>query len=238
MDLRQDIRLLMELQEIDIAIYTKQELSTNLPIICKKQEQEVQRLQSLIKVIEEKIAVLKKQEKILMASVEHDVELLREKKNILLLIKDQKEYNTILKEIDALEKSNRVHEEEKLLLYEELSIQQDKLKEHVTLLEEQKKMLASTQQDLEPTIRQYLLECQELEEKRQTIIDQVSPPMYARYEFIRKRISYPMLAPINQGICSACRIVLPTQISTNVATTQQIYTCPSCQRILYTEFIL
>ena len=238
MDLQQDIRLLTALQDIDMAIHTKQELSMNLPITCKAQEDGVRTIQNHIKEIEEKINVLKNQEKKLMVSVENATVALRDKKNTLLLITDQKEYNALVKEIDTLEKSNRVHEEEKLLLYEELSIQQDKLKEYCEQFEEQKKELEDIQQALEPTIEQYRTECKELEEERAKLCTKISTPMYTRYEFIRKRISYPILSPINQGICSACRIVLPSQLSANVETGQQIYTCPSCQRILYTESIM
>ncbi|MDE7468667.1 MAG: hypothetical protein K2M30_00085, partial [Desulfovibrionaceae bacterium] len=86
MDLQQDIRLLTALQDIDMAIHTKQELSMNLPITCKAQEDGVRTIQNHIKEIEEKINVLKNQEKKLMVSVENATVALRDKKNTLLLI--------------------------------------------------------------------------------------------------------------------------------------------------------
>lgn len=233
MDLQQDICLLMALQDIDIAIHTKQELATNLPITCKAQEQSVSTIQQSIQEVDEKIDMLKKQEEKLMIAVENAISSLKEKKNLLLLTTDQKEYNAIVKEIDTLEKANRVHEEEKLLLYEELSIQQEKIKEYQNLLQEKENELEKTKQSLEPTIAQYRKECDELEKERVALVERISPPMYARYEFIRKRIPYPILSSIDKGICSACRIVLPSQLATNVETAHQIYTCPSCQRILY-----
>lgn len=235
MDLRQDIKLLMSLQEIDIAIHNKEELCSLLPIKCKEQEHIVATLSNHIRATEEKIAMLKKQEQKLIKSVQDDMERLREKKNFLLILEDKKEYNTLIKEIDSLEKSNRVHEEEKLLLYEELSIQQEKLASYHTDYEREKLKLESTSVELEPTINAYKKERALLADKRAELMHTISPPMYARYEFIRSRIPYPILAPITQGICSACRIVLPTQIPVNVKTAQQIYTCPSCQRILYME---
>lgn len=233
MNLLQDIQLLMKLQDIDITIYNKEQYCLSLPILCKEKEQECIAIQKEIEEVEEKIILLKKQELRLLESIETTAEALRNKKNMLILITEHKEYNSLIKEIDTLEKSNRIHEEEKLLLYEELSIQQERLQELHTRYEGQKKDFESTQNELQPTIEEFAYEKKIVSKEREMLIKKISPPMYERYEFIRNRIPYPILSCINQGICSACRIVLPSQISVNVSNAQQIYTCPSCQRILY-----
>jgi uncharacterized protein len=54
-----------------------------------------------------------------------------------------------------------------------------------------------------------------------------------RYEFIRSRISNPVIVPVTQGICNGCHISIPPQSYIELQKGQQILSCPNCQRLIY-----
>ena len=52
-------------------------------------------------------------------------------------------------------------------------------------------------------------------------------------EFIRRRLSHPVIVPVTAGVCSGCRIMIPPQTFIELQGGHKIINCPNCQRLIY-----
>jgi predicted nucleic acid-binding Zn-ribbon protein len=72
------------------------------------------------------------------------------------------------------------------------------------------------------------------EAEKATLVKDVKPQLFRRYEMIRKRRGSAVSAVID-GSCSVCHIALPPMLNQQIMQAQEMFQCPSCNRILYYE---
>jgi len=185
------------------------------------------------KEIEEKLTILKEQDMKLTKEIEEDLAKLKKSKNKLMMVENSREYHAIMREIDTLEKNNRLREEEKLTLEEELETQQrllDALNEEIKKISDE---LNKKAQDLDKIIEKCEKRIKELQVKREEFAKQIPQPILNRYEFIRSRLDNPVIVPVENSICSGCHISIPPQTFIELQKGLQILSCPNCQRLIY-----
>ena len=69
--------------------------------------------------------------------------------------------------------------------------------------------------------------------QRQQLTLGIAPTLVARYEQIRIARQGYAVAKVERGMCTGCRLTLPTKDLQRVRTAQEPVTCSSCGRILY-----
>ncbi|MCX7957952.1 MAG: C4-type zinc ribbon domain-containing protein [Deltaproteobacteria bacterium] len=232
------IKLLRNIQKIDVEIYkykneltalnkklegTKEELESVEQSIAKKNEK-IKELEAKKNKIEEEIKVeranLKKWEARLNESknsregvaLMHEIEVLRK-----ALDEMEEEVIKILEEMDSFKKL--IAEEEK-----ELSI----IKERFKREEEE---LTNKAKGINENI-------QILTEDRKKELGGIKPEILAEYDRIKERRNGLAIVPIVNGTCAGCHMGIPPQLFTKVYAAISIETCPSCQRIIFIEEIL
>ncbi|MEW5772042.1 MAG: C4-type zinc ribbon domain-containing protein [Thermodesulfobacteriota bacterium] len=183
--------------------------------------------------LNEKIELLKSQQKRLDAEIEDNEMKIKKSKNKLMMVQNTREHQAMVREMDSLEKINRTREEEQVALAEELARQDETRREMdartstlLTDLEEKRSSLDKRMADAQKRLSA-------LGSKRKTACGVVPPPILGRYEFIRSRISNPVIVPVDSGVCGGCHISIPPQIFNDLQKGTQIISCPNCQRLIY-----
>ena len=66
-------------------------------------------------------------------------------------------------------------------------------------------------------------------------LDDIVRPAVRKFagEFIRRRLSHPVIVPVTAGVCSGCRIMIPPQTFIELQGGHKIINCPNCQRLIY-----
>ena len=181
----------------------------------------------------EKIGYLKEQESRLNGEIDDDSLKVKKSKNKLMMVSNTKEYHAMMREMDTLEKTNRLREEERVTLAEELERQQEYMEEIDKDVNAIKSELETKRSSLQARIR----ECEErlnvLQAQRKEAGKSVPPPVLGRYEFIRSRLSAPVIVKVVAGVCDGCHISIPPQSFNELQKGQQILSCPNCQRLIY-----
>ena len=233
MQLSSIIESLLQLQQVDQRIEHLTILIETLPIQAQEALTKAKEMATAHDELTKKIVFLHKKKSetsTTMASLENS---LSENRNLLVLASDEKERIITLKQLDSLEKQLRKVEEESLLLYEEISLREQELADLTVALSEQTALAEQYKHDTPTLLDNYTKEKEMLQNKRSKLQKTIPAPMIERYEFIHSRIQGDVLAQVEQGICKTCQVSLPTQLLMNLPNAQQIYTCPSCRRILY-----
>ncbi|CAM2057326.1 conserved hypothetical protein [Desulfovibrionales bacterium] len=181
----------------------------------------------------QKIALLKEQRSHLEHEIEEDNLKVKKSKNKLMLVSNTKEYHAIMREMDGLEKLNRLREEEKITLADELEHHETVLFELEATALDLKIQLDNKQASLTARTSDAQFRLKRLSWDRKASGKNVPIPVLGRYEFIRSRLTPPVIVPVDQGMCTGCHISIPPQSFIELQKGQQILSCPNCQRLIY-----
>ncbi|EPR37560.1 protein of unknown function DUF164 [Desulfovibrio sp. X2] len=185
--------------------------------------------------VREKIEFLKAQQKRLGSEIEEDSLKIKKSKNKLMMASNTREYHAMMREMDNMEKLNRLREEEHVTLTEELSRQEEALSDLLKGAESLSEELAGKRENLDKRLSKANDQLAKFQKDRSAAGKIIPAPILARYEFIRSRLRTPVIVPVQDGICSGCHISIPPQTYNELQRGKQIHSCPNCQRLIYWE---
>jgi len=230
---QKQIEQLIVLQEVDDEIITLKDEIEQAPKELAELEGQMQDFEERRSQIDEKMDILKEQQKKLTVEIEEDAGKIKKSKNKLMLVGNTKEYHAMMREMDSLEKLNRMRDDEQEAVKEEL-VRQDEATESLTEemggIKEQYDSLKTT---LDERLQKANKKLDSLGRKRKKACKAVPPPILGRYEFIRERMENPVIVPVSDGVCAGCNIMIPPQSYNDLQKGQQILSCPNCQRLIY-----
>ncbi|MBT8763720.1 hypothetical protein KFV02_07215 [Desulfohalobiaceae bacterium Ax17] len=231
----EQIKKLVELQGLDSELLVLKEQLVEAPKHLEELRDKFNTLKEQKSQIKEKLSILKEQKGKLEHDIEEDANRIRKSKNKLMMVENAREYHAMMRELDNLEKLNRLREEELSNLLEDLQAQQsvyDHLTEEMTSLDEE---IVEQQSSLDSELKKINARIQELEESRKKACTKVPAPILSRYNFIRERLSNPVIVSVTNGVCNGCFISIPPQTFIELQKGEQILSCPNCQRLIYWE---
>ena len=227
------IEQLIILQQVDDNILVLREEIEKAPLELADLEGSLQAFEDRRGQIDERMELLKSQQKKLDFEIEEDAGKIKKSKNKLMLVGNTKEYHAMMREMDSLEKLNRMREEEQVAVKEEL-VRQDEATES---LNEEMSGVKEEYAALKATLDERLAAAQKkldsLGRKRKKACKVVPPPILGRYEFIRERMENPVIVGVTNGVCHGCHIMIPPQDYNDLQKGQQILSCPNCQRLIH-----
>ena len=219
-----DDQIIVLKQEMDLAPKELEDLENKMSGLEEKKTQ-----------IQEKLGMIKEQQTRLDTEIEEDSVKVKKSKNKLMMVGNTKEYHAMLREMDSLEKLNRMREEERVALVEEIGNLEESIKQVDNELAEVKTELDEKKAGLDERMKVTQKELEKLNDKRSGACDVVPKPILGRYEFIRERLSNPVIVPVDGGVCSGCKtyIHIPPQTYNDLQKGTQIISCPNCQRLIF-----
>jgi len=230
---QKQIEQLIVLQQVDDEILTLKDVIEQAPKELSDLEGQMSEFDERRNQIDEKTGILKEQQKKLTFEIEEDAGKIKKSKNKLMLVGNTKEYHAMMREMDSLEKLNRMRDDEQEAVREEL-VRQDEatasLTEEMSGVKEQYDALKTT---LDERLAKAQKKLDSLGRKRKKSCKAVPPPILGRYEFIRERMKNPVIVPVSKGVCAGCNIMIPPQSYNDLQKGQQILSCPNCQRLIY-----
>jgi uncharacterized protein len=169
-------------------------------------------------------------------AVEKDLAMIQARlskfKDQLMEVKTNKEYQAMLKEIEAAQNEVR-HLEDKIL---ERMLEADDLaaraKEAEARLAADKQVIADERRQLEAETATLRRELEEATARRAAVAGQITPALVATYETVRARRGTAVVE-VKGGYCTACHVRMRPQVANELRRNEIIFQCESCQRVLY-----
>ena len=227
------IEQLIILQQVDDEILVLRDEIEKAPLELADLEGQMEEFRERRVQIDERMELLKEQKKKLVFEIEEDAGKIKKSKNKLMLAGNTKEYHAMMREMDSLEKLNRMREDEQTAVNEELARQN----EATTTLNDDmggvKEQYAALKETLDVRLAEAEKKLASLDRKRKKACKVVPPPILGRYEFIRERMENPVIVPVTNGVCHGCNIMIPPQAYNDLQKGKQILSCPNCQRLVY-----
>lgn len=169
-------------------------------------------------------------------AIEKDLEMIQMRlskfKGQLMDVKTNKEYQAMLKEIEAAQTEIRRLEDrilERMLEADELATRQ---KHAEARLAADKQAIASERAQLEEETTRLQQELEEATSKRAQVVAEVAPGPLWTYELVRGRRG-TAVAEVKGDYCSACHVRLRPQAANELRRNDMLFQCEHCQRLLY-----
>ncbi len=186
----EQIKQLVELQHVDDKIYAVKKELEEAPLQVETLRERFNEEEAKIARINDKLQHMHEQQKRLDMDLEDETARLKKSKSKLMQVSNSKEYQAMSKEMDNMERSTKSHEEERIALREEISIQEDLLKEAEAVRDELKIDLATKEESLIERINAANQELEKLTAIHKETGKDVPNRILERYEFIHRRLEH------------------------------------------------
>lgn len=230
--LKNQLILLSELQEIDSKIdkyennlakfpAEAQEIARKLVVLRRELDEAETELKEIQDIQRKKEAEL---------AVEQDKIKKTEKK--LLNIKNQKEYNALLREVKLGKKVEGELEEAILELINRIEALNKEIDKKTKLKDSLDSNLQEKKKAAQEAESEAASELTKLNESKAEVAKDIKSQYLKRYGTI-KQARGTALAEVENGTCNACHMSVPPQLAIKVFKQEELIICPSCQRMLF-----
>jgi uncharacterized protein len=154
-------------------------------------------------------------------------------KQDLMRVRNEKEYTTALREIDATKKQISAYETDILKRMEELEKLETEMKSNEPDIERKRREVDQALAALNQEIATTNATLAAMRARREVLVSTISAEMLWTYDRMARTRRGQALSAVRDGICSACRVKVRPKIFSDVRKGDLLITCESCGRILY-----
>ncbi|HQR39284.1 MAG TPA: C4-type zinc ribbon domain-containing protein [Blastocatellia bacterium] len=156
----------------------------------------------------------------------------------LMKVRNQNEYGTVLREIDATKKSISALETEALQLIERIEAREKELTEKAPEFAARRAEVDQLLATFDHEVERIQAEIDELRSKRGGIAKEVSPNMLRVYDRIAQTRKGRAMSEVRgekgaSGKCSACNMALRPAVFSLIRRGEELIVCDNCSRILF-----
>ncbi len=148
-------------------------------------------------------------------------------------VKNNKEYQAILKEIGDLEVEIREKEDGALELMETIERLGGELKVLEKEVGKQKKKLQQDKQELQHEADQLKDRLTRIETLQEKVRAKLEPEVWKRSEILLQKQAGIAVAAVEAGVCQVCHLNIPPQKFIELQRDDSIMQCPNCHRFMY-----
>jgi hypothetical protein len=225
--------LLIKIQECDSQIVKLSAKKKTLPEQIEKLNKEFSLFEEEIKKNKLKYDELKSRHVENENKIKKINESIVKTKERMLEVKNNKEYQAMLKEIETAESSRGDVETAIISILDELDKLAVLVKKDEEIIKQRKNNYEQEKKALENDLNAVDSDMVILEQKRTELQQNVSADLMARYERIKKRNKGIGVTSVWKSVCNGCHMNIPPQLYNEVQRSEELFSCPNCNRIIY-----
>jgi len=231
--LKTQVITLVQLQYIDSEIYILKAEKESKPQEIKELEVSFEEKKQQLAILEKQVLDLQKQRKdteLELASKEEGTKKLQAQ---LYSLKTNKEYQTMLQQIQDAKADASVIEDKILQLFDETDKIKNEMEKEKLRLKEQEKIFHGEKQKVEERVKEIGDRLAQLEAQRKQIIPNIDVKILAQYERILHNRDGLAIVSVDNNSCQGCNMFVPPQVINLIKMYDTMITCETCNRILY-----
>jgi len=231
--LERELETLFEAQKIEIQIMEGERKLLQAPKRLQQMQDELIALRQKIDKEKEITDELEKERRKKEKELEAEKEKIKKLEVRLYDVKTNKEYQALLKEIEAAKEANDRTEEDVLVLMDKVEdLRKDYENSNVQLKEIEKESQAE-RAIIEKEIKSMDEVIARLVQERDNLLSVVSESLRNIYGVLRERRGGIAVTNVKNGVCLGCNMNIPPQLFIEATKNKQLIQCPSCNRILF-----
>lgn len=233
--MNEHIEQLVVLQEIDSEIdkidgeiqAVQEELDARIRAMVDKEKN--------ITLLEATIAKQQNENKMLEIEMEEKMNHVRERQAKMMQVQTDREHTALFKEIEDAKKAAKENEEKIVAILEEIESLTATVTEEKNLLKGEKQLVSEETEKVRLAIEEINKAKKIKTDKRDKQAAEVNPALLKKYETLRQRRNGVAIVNVLDGVCQGCYMAIPPQRYNMLLKGDQMFDCPTCQRIMYHE---
>ena len=233
MSLREKLKALEELQQVDIEIAEVRAEAEAVPRRRAEIEASVGGVRTAWQAEQDRLAGVEREKRSQEQNIAAERDKVKKWEGRLAEIRTPREYAALSREIDIAKKTNETATEQVKVL----GAQADEIARAVDALQEKlDEKEAGAQEELEQLASreaEFVGRIAALDGRRAELATRVDKALLARYENIRRRRGGIAVTQVVGNTCRGCNRNIPPQMAIILARANSIENCPNCNRIIY-----
>ncbi len=216
----------LEIDQIDNAIKSEQSgLDERMSALAKRE--------ALINELQEQITAQQKETRTLEAEMADKMDRVRERQSKMMQVQTGREQTALLKEIEDAKKSAKENEEKIMAIMESLEKLTAQIEEEKNLLKGEKKLVAEETNKVRENIEAIHKGKKKKDSKRSDQASKIKKSLLKKYDTLRHHRNGLAVVNVVDGVCQGCFMALPPQRYNMLLKGDEIFDCPTCQRLNY-----
>lgn len=232
-DLKEQTNILVKLQSIDSAKKKINSMLSKVDDKIKKLDLELEASRAAVEKSETALEALRKKYRHIETELNMNTPRIEKSKEKLRAVKNNKEYQSLLKEIDDLKNQNSAMEDDMLECLELIEASEASVRKSEIEFRSIEERIQLEKEDVAEESEKGRLELQALNEEWEKVSAAVDPGIMQTFEKIRQKVGGVTIAPVINAVCQACNMNIPPQLYNELQRFDSLKYCPSCQRIIY-----
>ena len=234
-DLRTQIVGLVSLQELDSEIYTLKNEKDAKPLEIQVIEESFEAKKKSLAILEKKLLELQKQRKDKELELASKEEAAKKLQGQLYSLKTNKEYQTMLQQIQDAKADGELVEEKILILFEESDQVKKETEQENIKIKEEEKVFIQQKAEIGKRVQEIDQRLAVLDGQRKQLIPGLDPKILSQYERILHSRDGLAIVSVKDNSCSGCNMNVPPQVTNLIKMYDCMITCEVCNRILYIQ---
>lgn len=231
--MKEKLWLLIKIQECDSQLVKLSSKKKTLPEDIKKLNAGFSSFEEEIKTNKTKYDELKARHTESESKIKKINEGIVKTKERMLEVKNNKEYQAMLKEIETAEKSRGEVETAVISILDELDKLSVLVKKDDEILKEKRAKYEQEKKTIEDELNAVDSDSASWDQKRTELQKKIPDDLLGRYERVRKRNKGIGVTSVWKAVCSGCHMNIPPQLYNEVQRSEELFSCPNCNRIIY-----
>jgi predicted nucleic acid-binding Zn-ribbon protein len=233
--LKKQLVCLIELQKMESAAGRIHAKKRNLPAQVNKLDEEFKAFCDILGTERGQMEDLRKRRREKDAQLLAGQQSLKRTRERLFEVKTNKEYQSMLKEIEIFEGKNSRMEDEVIALLDELDHHEAALKTKEEELEARRRCYEEEKSRLEAELNSLAEELDGYLRKSGELRKEIPAELIRKYEQIKGAGRGVAVVAVWKEVCDGCHMSIPPQLYNELQKTTALITCPNCNRIIYWE---
>ena len=232
-DIQEQINILIEVQDVEVEILQSDRHIEALGNEAVALDRTVAQRETQVSAEKEALAELKKSYRELESESRINSDMIVKSNEKLRSVKTNKEYQSILKEIEDIRKKSNGIEDRMLHLLESIESAEAAVRAKEGELAEAAEACRLKKDALAAQARREQQTIQELSAKKAAIGAKADPKIISVLEDVKKKVRGRAVVPAQRATCMGCHMNIPAQLFNELQRFDEVRFCPHCHRIIY-----
>lgn len=231
--MKEDLSQLVALQNIDLQIKKlEDEMSSDYADIETRQISIAEKREQL-NIHTSTIEEGEQRRRELEAEMEDEIVHIKDRQTKLMNVQTNREYQSLLKEIEEAKKLNKTRETEIVDLMEQAERLQTKITEQNNICQAEEDLLNEAKAKVDDIASGIDKKKVKFQKKRNTQAKKIKASLLRRYDQLREKRNGLAITGVTTGVCQGCYMNIPPQQFNEVMRGDQLLSCPTCQRMMF-----
>lgn len=231
--MKEQIKVLVKLQHLDAESIRIKSTLNDVSKKLKHLDSSLEEIEQIIKDQESVLDGLKKQYRDYESDVKLNLAKINKSQEKLRSVKTNKEYQSLLKEIEDVKSKNSSIEDKMIECLDRIDEAEEiiatKKDEYLQFSDRIKSEKQSIEHDAE--IDKNKLD--ELDMDRKNVSGLIDAQLFKKYLVIKEQQEGLAVVPVKDAVCHGCNVNLPPQLYNELFRYDSLKFCPNCHRIIY-----